>query len=129
MIQPHELIIGAILEYNIGTTEIPDWHTTKIDSIDIRNCEYDNEVFNKLHRGIPLTEKILVEWKIAEFSHRIRANNFYEIGKGIMIMFDNLGRIYFYCGSEKPLCNIATLHQLQMLIQALTNQPLKIELK
>jgi len=128
MIQPHELIESqSVLEYYIE--EINEWLPTVMNWQDIRNCVEDNIDFNKWHRPIPLTEKILMEWKIAEFSHRIRANNFYEIGKGIMIMFDNLGRIYFYCGSEKPLCNIATLHHLQMLIQSLTNQPLKITLE
>jgi len=131
MIQPHELFVGAILEYNIGTEAAPDWSPTRIDGVDIQWMEGDTEDFNKSHRSIPLTEKILVDW-CKDFEHSKEYDKYYKYKtNNIAISFaDNKVRVVtgnFVCSivvAENP-----SLHLLQMLVQSLTNQPLKITLK
>jgi hypothetical protein len=119
MIQPHELIIGAILEYNIGTINNPEYEPTTIDSYDIGHCELNNADFNLMHRSIPLTEKILLEW-CGTFS--VKPNQ-YRIGDRLIVIRD--GKFVDYGSSVK----LPYLHIFQRFILAITNQPLKIELK
>jgi len=119
MIQPHELITGAILEYNIGTTNEPEYVPTTIDHYDIGHCELNNADFNIMHRSIPLTEKILMEW-CGAFS--VMPNQ-YIISDRLIVIRD--GKFVDYGSSVQ----LPYLHIFQRLILALTNQPLKIELK
>jgi hypothetical protein len=131
MIQPHELIESqSVLEYYIEETN--EWLPTSMDWQDIRNCVEDNIDFNKWHRAIPLTEKILTEWCGFE-------NNKISFGNNEELELDFDGDHYnvFYNQSntdgthEKILMYIELqfLHHLQMLVFALGNKPLKIELK
>lgn len=131
MIQPHELFPGAILEYNIGTETEPDWQPTTIDGVDIQWIDGDAEDFNKSHRPIPLTEQILVEWCGFEkmFSSAIHTLCELTIDKNTSFYFYNWHKEDRQYLSYKGLqIEVLTLHHLQMLVQSLTNQPLKITL-
>lgn len=131
MLQPHELFPGAILEYNIGTVDKPDWVTTTIDSYDIGHCESNNADFNLMHRHIPLTEKILVEWCGFEkmFSSVIHTLCELTIDKNTSFYFYNWHKEDRQYLSYKGLqIEVLTLHHLQLLVFALTQQPLKITL-
>jgi hypothetical protein len=118
MIQPHELIESqSVLEYYIEETN--EWLPTVMNWQDIRNCVEDNTDFNKWHRGIPLTEDILVKW-CGAFS--VKPNQ-YRISDRLIVIRD--GKFVDYGSSVE----LPYLHIFQRLIIALTNQPLKIELK
>jgi hypothetical protein len=118
MIQPHELIESqSVLEYYIEETN--EWLPTVMDWQDIRNCVEDNIDFNKWHRAIPLTEKILMEW----CGLRKYSSNQYRIGDRLIVVRD--GKFVDYGSSVE----LPYLHIFQRFILALTNQPLKIELK
>ena len=100
MIQPNELQIGSMFEYNVGTESHPDWEANKIDLDDIRICIERNDYFNTVYRPIEITPHIFYNW------------------------FDKS-----QLTSDIPFTKCKYLHQLQMLVQSLTNQPLKITLK
>jgi hypothetical protein len=118
MIQPHELIESqSVLEYYIEETN--EWLPTVMDWQDIRNCVEDNIDFNKWHRPIPLTEKILTEW--CGF-HKVEENQ-YRLGFKLIVIRD--GKFFDYGTSVE----LPYLHILQRFILAMNNQPLKITLK
>ena len=131
MLQPHELFPGAILEYNIGTVDKPDWVTTTIDSYDIGHCESNNADFNLMHRHIPLTEKILVEWcgfeKETDCADGIGDFSWFSCN-GLNINKDIGGWFIIEPHGVLPIRRFHTLHHLQLLVLALTQQPLKITL-
>jgi hypothetical protein len=118
MIQPNEIIESqTVLEYYIEETN--EWLPTVMDWQDIRNCVEDNTDFNKWHRSIPLTEKILTEW-CGAFS--VKPNQ-YRIGDRLIVIRD--GKFVDYGSSVE----LPYLHIFQRFILALTNEPLKITLK
>ena len=145
MIQSHELIESqTVLEYYIEETN--EWLPTVMDWQDIRNCVEDNNDFNKWHRSIPLTEKILMEWcgfESMNDSMGFRLQLDKDIAFRVYLANDNDGNevwshnncdifqkdssddFHQVCLNVIPLY----LHQLQMLVQSLTNQHLKITLK
>jgi len=57
---PEFLPVGSIVEYNIMIHN--RWMPVRLNATDILQCESDSKHFNKFHRPIPLTEKILTEW-------------------------------------------------------------------
>jgi len=129
MIQPHEIIATvSILEYNEGTDKSPDWQPSIIDAVDLGWLTKKPEDFNKKHRPIPLTEKILVEWcGFEKWKDNIFRKSWGRNGVHFITIFpDEL--FYFETGNNTHR-HIETLHHLQMLVQSLTNQPLKITLK
>jgi hypothetical protein len=131
MIQPHELIESqSVLEYYIEETN--EWLPTVMDWQDIRNCVEDNTDFNNWHRAIPLTEKILMEWcgfeKQTDSADGIGDFSWFSYN-GLEINNDIGGWFIIDPYRALPAMRFHTLHHLQMLIQSLTNQPLKIELK
>jgi hypothetical protein len=118
MIQPHEILESqSVLEYYIE--EDNEWLPTVMDWQDIRNCVEDNADFNKWHRSIPLTENILTEWCGCSKNER----NQYRIGDRLIVIRD--GKFVDYGSSVE----LPYLHIFQRFILALTNQPLKIEIK
>jgi hypothetical protein len=118
MIQPHELIESvSVLEYYIEETN--EWLPTVMDWQDIRNCVEDNTDFNKWHRPIALTEKILMEC-CGAFS--VKPNQ-YRIGDRLIVIRD--GKFVDYGSSVE----LPYVHIFQRFILALTNQPIKITLK
>jgi len=135
MIQPNELQIGSMFEYNVGDKDFPKWELRMIDLDNIRECiEIDD--FHS-YRGIPLTEKILTEWCGATVTKNsgFNADVYYLNGLEISL-FKSFTSDDFALTSwdiRNPLDGktlwIESLHHLQRLILALTNQPLKIELK
>jgi hypothetical protein len=146
MIQINELQIGSIIEYNVGDELCPDWEVNTIDLDDIRICIERNDYFNTVYRPIPLTEKILMEWcgfESMNDSMGFRLQLDKEIAFRVYLANDNDGNevwshnncdifqrdssddFHQVCLNVIPLY----LHQLQMLIQSLTNEPLKITLK
>jgi len=136
MIQPHEIIDGAMFEYNCGEIETPQWEITTLDWEDIRTCKLTNEYFNQLHRPIPLTEKILVEWCGAEERYKewfnlgiltlgyITRDDIFQM-EILIPTFNKTGMSPY----NSKIIDIPYLHIFQRLILALTNQPLKIEMK
>jgi len=144
MIQPHELVYGAIFEYNLGDKDFPEWELRTLNLDNIRECIECNDFHS--YRPIPLTEKILVEWcgfESMNDSMGFRLQLDKEIAFRVYLANDNDGNevwshnncdifqrdsgddFHQVCLNIIPLY----LHQLQMLIQSLTNQPLKITLK
>jgi hypothetical protein len=122
MIQPHELIESqSVLEYYIEETN--EWLPTVMDWQDIRNCVEDNIDFNKWHRPIPLTEKILMEWCGCKKDSFLVGQHQYRIGERLILIRD--GKFVDYGSSVE----LPYLHIFQRLILALTNQPLKITLE
>jgi hypothetical protein len=112
MIQPHELQIGSILQDKYG-------NICTVEAIQYNGLSTDKHsgLYNEFS-PIPLTEKILTEWcgcnEIGEH---------YRIGERLILIRD--GKFVDYgSGVELPY-----LHIFQRLILALTNQPLKIEIK
>lgn len=59
---PNFLPVGSVVEYNIGTTDKPEWSATTLDAVDLQWLDGDPEEFNIAHRPIPLTPEILMEW-------------------------------------------------------------------
>ncbi len=142
MIQPNELQIGSIIEYKSSNK----WTVKIVDIFDLMFIDSQLEDFNDCHRAIPLTEKILVEWcgfESMNDSMGFRLQLDKEIAFRVYLANDNDGNevwshnncdifqrdsgddFHQVCLNIIPLY----LHQLQMLIQSLTNQPLKITLK
>jgi len=117
MIQPHELVYGAIFEYNLGDKDFPKWELRTLNLDNIRECIECNDFHS--YRSITLTEKILTEW--CGF-HKVEENQ-YRLGFKLIVIRD--GKFFDYGSSVE----LPYLHIFQRLILALTNQPLKIELK
>jgi hypothetical protein len=81
MIQKTDLRIGNHLQYFIGE-EGCDWSDTKIDWQDLKWCDELNENFNKVHKGIPITETFFT------------TNNFVYDGNNTGIWWKNLQTHY-----------------------------------
>ena len=132
MIQQHELIATvSILEYNTGTEKNPDWSPTTIDAVDLGWLAKKPEEFNRAHRPIPLTEKILVEWcgfeKETDCADGIGDFSWFSCN-GLNINKDIGGWFIIEPHGVLPIRRFHTLHHLQLLVLALTQQPLKITL-
>jgi len=136
MIQPHEIMIGSCFNQVIDEFEpcAPKpifWNET--NWYRIGECIEFYEWFEP----IPITEKILVEWCGEMFEPEEDEGDiiYYKlIGTRFLIVFnhDDISLNYetsdgYYCLKYWDLG--IPLHHLQMLILALTNQPLKITLK
>jgi len=80
--------------------ETNEWLPTAMDWQDIRNCTEDNADFNKWRRGIEITPRLFYNW------------------------FDKS-----QLTEDIPFTKCKFVHHLQMLVQSLTNNPLKIEIK
>lgn len=133
MIQANELRIGNVVNYLIKDEldERKEWYDTHyIDVYDIKECVEDNDVFNKFHKPIRLTEEILFKcgfkdiynkmWLILEGSPNIEINkSTFQVSVWETINDETEG-IY--------LNNIRYLHQLQNLYFALTGKELEINL-
>ena len=123
MIKPNDLRIGNIVEYYINEEGI-EWEASKLDWQDIRWASEANENFNKVNRGIPLTEDWLVklgfvksEWDNNNSFRKMVGNNDYTI--------------VFYSSCVCEIGDIITkeikhVHQLQNLIFAITGEELTV---
>ena len=120
MIQPHDIIANVTILDRI--TDKDKITPTVMIGEDIVNCEINTKLFNELYRPIPLTEKILMEWCKYVVSNPYQDR--YEIGN-IHIQYNGFTDTLWIDGMPHITC----LHQLQRLVQSLTNQPLKITLK
>jgi hypothetical protein len=98
MIQPHELVYGAIFEYNLGDKDFPEWELRTLNLDNIRECIECNDFYS--YRAIEITPHIFYNW------------------------FDKS-----QLTSDIPFTKCKYVHQLQMLIQSITNEPLKITLE
>ncbi len=131
MVQPHEIMIGSCFNQVIDNFEPC---TPKPIIWDETNWYRIGECieFYEWFEPIPLTEQILVEWCKESFEHSKEHDKYYKHKtKNIAVSFaDNKVRVItgnFVCSiviAENP-----PLHLFQMLVQSLTNQPLKITLK
>ena len=123
MIQPHELQRFYLYDYCNNVVEVIELFRDGLCTI--KNFKtgvgYTNVNQSDLD-AIPLTEKILTEWCPEVVSNPYQDR--YEIGN-IHIQYNGFTDTLWIDGMP----HITYLHQLQMLILALTNQPLKIELK
>lgn len=130
MINATELRVGNAVNYLIkdDLDERKEWYDTYyIDADDIKECVEDNEVFNKFHKPIPLTEEILLKCGFSE------KNKWFFKG-GIMLGYittdENL-QCEWNSGWDEPkwnLIDIKYLHQLQNLYFAMTGKELEINL-
>jgi hypothetical protein len=59
---PNFLPVGSVVEYNIGTTDKPEWSATVLDCQDLDWLVRSKDDFNLSHRPVPLTPEILTEW-------------------------------------------------------------------
>lgn len=144
MAKINEIQIGTKFEYNIGTELYPIWETSTLDVQDLEWIERDSNDFNSKHRPIILTKQILVDWYGFEdmndsMGFALQLNDFVQLR--IWLAKDENGNNIWnenHCDifqkedggdgfHQVRLINtqIDYLHQLQLLIQALTNKPLK----
>jgi hypothetical protein len=134
MLQPHEIFPGAILEYNINfglRGEQFNWQPKSINWEAIRDLTDFPAMCKSAYRPIPLTEKIVVEWCGFEkmFSSAIHTLCELTIDKNTSFYFYNWHKEDRQYLSYKGLqIEVLTLHHLQLLVFALTQQPLKITL-
>ncbi len=136
MIQPHEIQVGSMIEYNGMVSDIIGITPPKPDKSkrfsDVWVVELGIGVICRLSdiKAIPLTEKILVEW-CKDFEHSKEYDKYYKYKhSNIAISFAD-DKVRIITGNFVCSIAIATnppLHLLQMLIFALTQQPLKITL-
>jgi hypothetical protein len=144
MAKINEVLVGAKFEYNIGTTLEPIWATTTLDVQDLEWLERDSNDFNSKHRPITLTKQILVDWygfkdMNDSMGFTLQLNDFVQFrlwlakdDDGNNIWSENHCDIFQkedggdgYHQASLINTQIDYLHQLQLLIQALTNKPLK----
>lgn len=131
-IEASELRYGNVFEYLIKDSldERKEWYDTHyIDVYDIKECAEDNEVFNKFHKPIPLTEEILLKCGFEKKQHKI---DIFEMGR-IRIWIGSRGQFIAYLIEEDStnahfINSYQYLHQLQNLIHALTGKELEINL-
>lgn len=144
MAKINEVLVGCKFEYNIGTTLEPIWATTTLDVQDLEWLERDSNDFNSKHRPIILTKQILVDFygfkdMNDSMGFALQLNDFVQFR--LWLAKDEDGNNIWdenHCdifqkedGGDgyHQACLINTqidyLHQLQLLIQALTNKPLK----
>ena len=123
MIQPHEIQRFYLYDYCNNVVEVIELFRDGLCTIKNfkTGVRYTNVNQSDL-AAIPLSEKILTDWCGFEQENGMMS---YELN-GIKIVYETLANFYrFYPRTNK----ILYLHQLQLLYLALTNQPLKIELK
>jgi len=106
-LQPNFLPVGSVVEYNIGTTDKPEWSATVLDCQDLDWLVRSKDDFNLSHRPVPLTPEILTEWCAAKRGKVFLSE--YRIGNRLFIIRD--GKCFDY-GSNVQL---DYLHELQNL--------------
>lgn len=118
------LLVGSIVEYNIGSDIDQEWQATVLDWQDIKWLSEEPQFFNIVHRGIPLTEKILIEWCNMKKTENVD----FELGKFVVVA----------CGIRLPQDEwefrykdtvIDYLHELQMAYLVHMKIPLPIQIK
>ena len=136
-IQPNDLRTGNILQYFIGEDGC-DWDDTKIDWQDLKWCDEENENFNKVHKGMPLTETLLCannftfdgvnlgHWWMNLQTHGLELISSSDGWYPVFIQFPELS-------SENEqrvgLKKVLHVHELQNLIYALTGQEWNVQTK
>lgn len=137
MLQPHEIQVGSMIEYNGMVSDIIGITPPKPDKSkrfsDVWVVELGIGVICRLSdiKAIPLTEKILTDWCGFEkmFSSAIHTLCELTIDKNTSFYFYNWHKEDRQYLSYKGLqIEVLTLHHLQLLVLALTQQPLKITL-
>lgn len=124
MIQPHEIMIGSCFNQVIDNFEpcTPKpiiWNET--NWYRIGECIEFLEWFEP----IPITEKILMEWcGFEKWKDNIFRKSWGRNGVHFITIFPD-GLFYYETGNN-TYRNVEPLHHLQMLVQSLSNQPLKI---
>jgi hypothetical protein len=104
----------------IETKEYTDWNNGDEFSITIEKGSHNNNYYQSIINGIPITEEWLLKFgfeKLTEKSKRFTSNT-YTYGKGFSFIVhfnDNLLSVNFWQGNEKKY-----VHELQNFFFALT---------
>jgi hypothetical protein len=120
MIKPNDLRIGNLLEYYINEEGI-EWEASALDWQDLRWCTEANENFNKVHRGIPLTEDWLVKLGFVKYGVMFHL-------PPLTIIFNSEKKQFIvYIGLDESTSYYPKfVHQLQNLYFALTGEELTV---
>ena len=130
-----ELRIGNCLQYYIGEDGC-EWDTSKIDWQDLRWCDEKNKIFNHVHKGIPITEKILKDSGFSPFD----GGDFFIENGDLAIVLRNTSDDWYPSILQRAemsfeedqiifLNRIEYVHELQNLFFAITKQELNIIIK
>lgn len=120
------LPVGSIVEYNIGTTDKPEWSATTLDAVDLQWLDGDPIEFNIAHRPIPLTPEILTEW--CEFE-KDGDDYILDINSALFVSYNDDDFVHLKSNNLETIASIQYLHQLQHLYSALTQQVLTVKIK
>ena len=119
-LQPNFLPVGSVVEYNIGTTDKPEWSATVLDCQDLDWLVRSKDDFNLSHRPVPLTPEILTEWCNMKLERKQLSIN---IG-GELMDYATDGKMCIYCSKKgwtldsivnKNTVYFHYLHELQLL--------------
>jgi hypothetical protein len=141
MIQPHEPLFKGMMFFihDVGFVKLQ--YVLPNDKAQFENAFTGDVMTCPLSelKPIPLTEKILVEWcgfeKESDLSEKDATWTYKYIGmtcvhdeRDEIGIFANGGNSFTVLFNGHTLTVILYLHHLQMLVQSLTNQPLKIDI-
>jgi len=133
-LQPNFLPVGSVVEYNIGTTDKPEWSATVLDCQDLDWLVRSKDDFNLSHRPVPLTPEILTEWCNMKLERKQLSLN---IG-GELMDYATDGKMCIYYSKKgwtldsivnKDTVYFQYLHELQLAYSALTQTVLPITIK
>ena len=129
MLKPHELFIGAVLNYDTAEGhEMP----IIVNAKTLEWIEQCAEQFNLVHTPIQLTPEILTDWCGWKVVYSSKRKLRIEPPKNYFILFEKetfiVGEVQSVIYYGKSIDKIQYLHQLQALYALLTGEVMAINL-
>lgn len=90
-LKAEDLRYGNYLYYNVSDTPIPDLLPNKVDWQDLKECEEQNELFNRFHSPIQLTPDLLMKCGLVDLR-----NGEYQHPELFNTIFFNLNEEQFF---------------------------------
>lgn len=134
MIQPQNLRIGSVLNYDTGEGIEP----TRIDWQDLKWASEHNLDFNSHHSPIELTEDVLMACGFSDADYKDGyIGTEFRSGNGVILDFvltkpfvkGEWNKTYTFDLPEHRFTEIPYLHELQDLFRILTGKELQIDLE